>query len=232
MRTFVYRRGEPIVCPSLLSADLAELGRDVDRLKDITPILHVDIMDGHFVPNLTFGPDFVAAVRARTEQVLDVHLMVSDPARWIEPFYKAGADYLVIHLEATPHAQRLLAQIRERGMRAGVALTPQTPVSMLDWLFDDLDLILLMTVNPGFGGQSFIPAMAEKIRTLRERIDLSGKPILLQVDGGIDEATAPVASRAGADLLVAGSAVFGRTNRAEALERIREAARLGLTQAL
>lgn len=232
MRTFVYRRGEPIVCPSLLSADLAELGRDVDRLKDITPILHVDIMDGHFVPNLTFGPDFVAAVRERTEQVLDVHLMVSDPARWIEPFYKAGADYLVIHLEATPHAQRLLAQIRERGMRAGVALTPQTPVSMLDWLFDDLDLILLMTVNPGFGGQSFIPAMAEKIRTLRERIDLSGKPILLQVDGGIDEATAPVASRAGADLLVAGSAVFGRPNRAEALERIREAARLGLTQAL
>lgn len=232
MRSFVYRRGEPLICPSLLSADFAALGRDIELLKDKSPMLHLDIMDGHFVPNISFGPAVVSAVRKQTEQMLDVHLMVTDPARWVEPFFKAGADLLVFHLEATPHAQRLLAEIRGRGMRAGIALTPQTPVSMLDWLMDDLDLILLMTVNPGFGGQAYIPVMTEKIRTLRERIDDSGKSILLQVDGGIDETTAPAASAAGADLLVAGSAVFGQADPVDALERLQAAARFGLSQPL
>ena len=161
MRSFTYRRGETAICPSLLSADFSKLDQSIGLIKADTPILHLDIMDGHFVPNISFGPGIVSIVRTLTDQLLDVHLMVSDPARWIEPFYKAGADFLVIHLEATPHAERLLTEIRERGMRAGIALTPQTPVSMLDYLMDKLDLILLMTVNPGFGGQSYLPAMTE-----------------------------------------------------------------------
>jgi ribulose-phosphate 3-epimerase len=227
MRSFTYRRGETVICPSLLSADFSKLDQSIGLIKADTPILHLDIMDGHFVPNISFGPGIVSIVRTLTDQLLDVHLMVSDPARWIEPFYKAGADFLVIHLEATPHAERLLTEIRERGMRAGIALTPQTPVSMLDYLMDKLDLILLMTVNPGFGGQSYLPAMTEKIRVLRDRIDDSGRSILLQVDGGIDVRTAPIAAQAGADLLVAGSAVFGEDDPAAALEQLKMAARLG-----
>jgi len=227
MRSFTYRRGETVICPSLLSADFSKLDQSIGQIKADTPILHLDIMDGHFVPNISFGPGIVSIVRTLTDQLLDVHLMVSDPARWIEPFYKAGADFLVIHLEATPHAERLLTEIRERGMRAGIALTPQTPVSMLDYLMDKLDLILLMTVNPGFGGQSYLPAMTEKIRVLRDRIDDSGRSILLQVDGGIDVRTAPIAAQAGADLLVAGSAVFGEDDPAAALEQLKMAARLG-----
>ncbi|HHU11910.1 MAG TPA: ribulose-phosphate 3-epimerase [Clostridiaceae bacterium] len=227
MRSFTYRRGETVICPSLLSADFSKLDQSIGQIKADTPILHLDIMDGHFVPNISFGPGIVSIVRTLTDQLLDVHLMVSDPARWIEPFYKAGADFLVIHLEATPHAERLLTDIRERGMRAGIALTPQTPVSMLDYLMDKLDLILLMTVNPGFGGQSYLPAMTEKIRVLRDRIDDSGRSILLQVDGGIDVRTAPIAAQAGADLLVAGSAVFGEDDPAAALEQLKMAARLG-----
>ena len=227
MRSFTYRRGETVICPSLLSADFSKLDQSIGQIKADTPILHLDIMDGHFVPNISFGPGIVSSVRTLTDQLLDVHLTVSDPARWIEPFYKAGADFLVIHLEATPHAERLLTEIRERGMRAGIALTPQTPVSMLDYLMDKLDLILLMTVNPGFGGQSYLPAMTEKIRVLRDRIDDSGRSILLQVDGGIDVRTAPIAAQAGADLLVAGSAVFGEDDPAAALEQLKMAARLG-----
>ena len=227
MRSFTYRRGETVICPSLLSADFSKLDQSIGLIKADTPILHLDIMDGHFVPNISFGPGIVSIVRTLTDQLLDVHLMVSDPARWIEPFYKAGADFLVIHLEATPHAERLLTEIRERGMRAGIALTPQTPVSMLDYLMDKLDLILLMTVNPGFGGQSYLPAMTEKIRVLRDRVDDSGRSILLQVDGGIDVRTAPIAAQAGADLLVAGSAVFGEDDPAAALEQLKMAARLG-----
>lgn len=232
MRTLTYRRGESVICPSLLSADFARLGESIGQIKSGTPILHLDIMDGHFVPNLSFGPGIVSVVRSLTDQLLDVHLMVSDPAHWIEPFYKAGADFLVIHLESTPHAQRVLAGIRAKGMRAGIALTPQTPVSALDYLMDDLDLVLLMTVNPGFGGQAYIPAMTEKIRVLRERIDDSRREILLQVDGGIDLKTAPLAARAGADLLVAGSAVFGQDDPAAALEQLKMAARLGEGTAL
>ena len=227
MRSFTYRRGETVICPSLLSADFSNLDLSIGLIKADTPILHLDIMDGHIVSNISFGPGIVSIVRTLTDQLLDVHLMVSDPARWIEPFYKAGADFLVIHLEATPHAERLLTEIRERGMRAGIALTPQTPVSMLDYLMDKLDLILLMTVNPGFGGQSYLPAMTEKIRVLRDRVDDSGRSILLQVDGGIDVRTAPIAAQAGADLLVAGSAVFGEDDPAAALEQLKMAARLG-----
>lgn len=230
METLTYKRGEPIICPSLLSADFANLERDIKKVEEKTKILHLDIMDGHFVPNISFGPLVVSAVNKITNMILDVHLMVENPGDWVAPFHQAGADILVIHLETTPHAQRVLADIRQRGMRAGIALTPQTPVSMLDYLYDDLDLILLMTVNPGFGGQQYIPAMTEKIRVLRERIDDTGKPILLQVDGGIDETTAPIVAGAGADLLVAGSAVFGHDDPADQIERLLGAARLGTGQ--
>lgn len=227
MESLTYKRGEPLICPSLLAADFANLERDIKRVEEKTKILHLDVMDGHFVPNMSFGPPVVSAVNKITNMILDVHLMIKNPEIWVEPFHKAGADILVIHLESTPHAQRVLADIRERGMRAGIALTPQTPVSMLDYLMNDLDLVLLMTVNPGFGGQKYIPAMTEKIRVLRERIDDTGKPILLQVDGGIDETTAPIVAGAGADLLVAGSAVFGHDDPAESIERLLGAARIG-----
>lgn len=232
MESLTYKRGEPIICPSLLAADFANLERDIKLVEEKTKILHLDIMDGHFVPNMSFGPVVVSAVNKITNMILDVHLMIENPEQWVAPFHQAGADILVIHLESTPHAERVLADIKDRGMRAGVALTPQTPVSMLDYLYHNLDLILLMTVNPGFGGQSYIPAMTEKIRVLRERIDDTGKPILLQVDGGIDETTAPIVAAAGADLLVAGSAVFGSDDPADAIDRLLGAARSGTSSEL
>lgn len=215
---------EILVCPSVLAADFANLKRDIAEIKDATPILHLDIMDGHFVPNISFGPGVVKSIRAVTDQFLDVHLMVSDPGMWVEPFAKAGADMIVIHVEATPHAERVLSDIKGRGLKAGVALTPQTPLSVLDYLLDVLDMVLVMTVNPGFGGQSFIPMSLQKIADLREKFQKAGRNIAIQVDGGIDEHTAPLVTKAGASLLVAGSAIFGKPDPVASLTAIQNAA--------
>lgn len=218
---------EILVCPSVLAADFANLERDIATIQEATPILHLDIMDGHFVPNISFGPGVVKSIRAVTDQFLDVHLMVSNPGMWVEPFAKAGADMIVIHVEATPHAERVLSDIKGRGLKAGVALTPQTPLSVLDYLLDVLDMVLVMTVNPGFGGQSFIPMSLQKIADLREMFLQAGRNIAIQVDGGIDEHTAPLVTKAGASLLVAGSAIFGKPDPVAALTAIQRAASQG-----
>lgn len=218
---------EILVCPSVLAADFANLERDIATIQEATPILHLDIMDGHFVPNISFGPGVVKSIRAVTDQFLDVHLMVSNPGMWVEPFAKAGADMIVIHVEATPHAERVLSDIKGRGLKAGVALTPQTPLSVLDYLLDVLDMVLVMTVNPGFGGQSFIPMSLQKVADLREMFLQAGRNIAIQVDGGIDEHTAPLVTKAGASLLVAGSAIFGKPDPVAALTAIQRAASQG-----
>jgi ribulose-phosphate 3-epimerase len=184
--------------------------------------LHVDVMDGRFVPNITIGPPVVSALRAHTSQFLDVHLMIVEPEKYIQAFADAGADGLTVHAEACPHLHRVLQEIKSRGLKAGVALNPSTPLSVLEWVLDDLDLVLVMTVNPGFGGQAFIPNMLEKVAAARKL--LGERDIILQVDGGVDKNTAPELARAGANAFVAGTAIFGAENPAEALIALREAA--------
>ncbi|MBN8543766.1 MAG: ribulose-phosphate 3-epimerase [Alphaproteobacteria bacterium] len=197
------------IAPSILSADFARLGEEVAAItKAGADLVHVDVMDGHFVPNLTIGPCVVNAIRPHTKLPLDVHLMIDNPDLLIPEFAKAGADIITIHAEATPHADRSLALIKSLGKKAGISICPATPPSVLEYVMDKVDLILLMTVNPGFGGQSFIPSQLAKIRTVRKMIGKSGRRIMLEVDGGINPGTAREVIAAGADTLVAGSAVF------------------------
>ncbi len=197
------------IAPSILSADFARLGEEVQAITGAgADYVHVDVMDGHFVPNLTIGAGVVKAIKPHTYLPLDVHLMIDNPDAYIEDFAKAGADILTIHYEATPHAHRTLQSIRAQGIKAGLSLVPSTPAEAVEYLLDSVDLILVMSVNPGFGGQSFIPSQLEKIRKLRAMIDASGHNILLEVDGGINANTARQAVDAGATMLVAGSAVF------------------------
>ena len=199
----------PIIAPSLLSADFARLGEEVRAIEAAgADWLHLDVMDGAFVPNITIGPDVVRALKPLTRLPFDVHLMVQAPDRFIEAFREAGADILSVHPEAGPHLHRTLKRIRELGAKAGLVLNPATPVETAEWVLEDLDLILVMSVNPGFGGQSFIPSQLKKIERLRRMIEGEGADILLEVDGGVNAETSQRCIEAGANVLVAGSAVF------------------------
>ena len=210
------------IAPSILSADFAALGEAIARVEAAgADLLHVDVMDGHFVPNLTIGPPVIESIRKRTRLPLDVHLMIEEPERWVETYVKAGSDFVTVHAEACAHLERALTMIREAGARSGVALNPSTPPEVLQYVLDDLDLVLVMSVNPGFGGQSFIPTVYEKIRRLRTM--LADRPVLVSVDGGVNAGNAGPLAEAGATVLVAGSAIFGAPDPGAAVAVLRSA---------
>ncbi len=212
------------VAPSILSADFSRLGDEIRAVEAAgADIIHVDVMDGHFVPNITIGPLIVEAVRRSTKLPLDVHLMITNPELYIADFAKAGADYLAVHAETAFHLHRLIQAIKEHNVKAAVALNPATPLSVLDHILPDLDMVVIMSVNPGFGGQSFIPSVMEKIRQLRKRIDEAGLHIEIEVDGGVKPSNAAEIAAAGADILVAGSAVYGAKDYAAAIKAIKGA---------
>jgi len=212
------------IAPSILSADFARLGEEVRALEAAgADYIHIDVMDGHFVPNLTVGPLVVKALRAHSALPFDVHLMIAPADPYLDAFAAAGADILTVHPEAGPHLHRTVQRIKALGLRAGVSLNPATPAKMLDYVLDDIDLVLVMSVNPGFGGQSFIPSQLRKIAAIRKAIDATGRTIDLEVDGGIDAETARAAIAAGADVLVAGTATFRGGDYAANIARLRGA---------
>ena len=211
------------IAPSLLSADFSKLAEEVATIEEGADVLHLDVMDGHFVPNITMGPAIVKALRPHTKLVFDCHLMISEPQRYIPDFLKAGAQMISIHVETEPHLQRALQMIRDGGAKAGIAINPATPAESLSTAIDFCDYILAMTVNPGFGGQKFLEPVVPKIRQMASLIKQRGLPVAIEVDGGVDVRTAPSVVSAGATILVAGSAVFGQKDRSAAMQAIRDA---------
>lgn len=212
-----------LIAPSILSADFTRLGEEVNAVAAAgADWIHADVMDGHFVPNITFGPEIVAAVRRVTGLPIDVHLMIEKPERYIQAFAAAGADWISVQVETCPHLNRTVQQIKESGARAGVVLNPSTPLSTLDWVLEHTDYILIMSVNPGFGGQSFIGNSLEKILRLRRMIDERGLTTRIEVDGGIKENNIAEVAAAGAEVFVAGSAIFGQKDYRQVIARFKQ----------
>jgi ribulose-phosphate 3-epimerase len=212
-----------LIAPSILSADFSRLGDEIRAVEAAgADWIHVDVMDGHFVPNITMGPLVVEAVRRCTKLPIDVHLMIEAPDRYIDGFARAGADCICVQAEACVHLHRSLQLIRQSGAKAGVALNPATALSAIQWVTEDLDFVLIMSVNPGFGGQAFIPSSLNKIRALRELLQQKNPKALIQVDGGVNEKTLHAVSQAGADVFVAGSAIFGATDYAAVIGNFRK----------
>jgi len=211
------------IAPSILSADFSKLAEEIiDVEKGGADYIHIDVMDGHFVPNITMGPIVVEAIRPITKLPLDVHLMIQNPDQYIEAFAKAGADYISVHVEACPHLHRTIQLIKSLGVKAGVVLNPATPVEMIQHIINEVDLVLIMTVNPGFGGQSFIYSVLPKIKKVKEIADKNGLNIEIEVDGGVNSETAKLCVDAGANVLVAGSAIYNQENRRQAIEAIKQ----------
>lgn len=210
-----------MLAPSILSADFAKLGQEIqDVIAAGADVIHIDVMDGHFVPNITIGPLVVDAVRKICALPLDVHLMISDPDKYIDDFAAAGADWITVHVEATNHLHRTIHKIKDLGKKAGAVLNPATPLTSLDYILEDLDLVMLMSVNPGFGGQSFIPSTLDKVRELKRMIDQKNLNVGIEIDGGVSPSTISAISEAGVNIFVAGSAVFG-TNYAKAISEMK-----------
>lgn len=212
-----------ILAPSLLSADFSRLGEEMDLLDEsLCDYIHLDIMDGHYVPNISFGPGLIKALRPRTKKVFDVHLMITEPERYFQDFAQAGADLITIHTDATIHLHRSLQEIKDLGLKAGVALNPGQSLEEIKYVLEDVDLVLIMSVNPGFGGQSFIPSALEKIRDLKTLRDQKGLNFLIEVDGGIKLDNAKELLEAGADVLVSGSGVFKEDNPKATIQAFKE----------
>ncbi len=214
------------IAPSILSADFSKLGQEIKEVEEAgADYIHVDVMDGHFVPNITIGPLIVEAIRPATGLPLDVHLMIDNPEAYIETFAKAGASIITVHQEACIHLHRVLQQIKAAGVKAGVVINPGTPVEMIRDILPDVDLVLIMSVNPGFGGQSFLPLALDKVKHIADWRKELGLTFEIEVDGGVNPETAKLCAQAGADVLVAGSAVFNQTDRKQAIAAIRQAAK-------
>ncbi len=212
------------IAPSILSADFSVLGAEIQAVEQAgADLVHVDVMDGRFVPNITIGPLVVEAIRPVTSLPLDVHLMIVEPEKYVERFADAGADIITVHVEACTHLHRVIQQIKDLGKKAGAVLNPATPLCSIEYVLEDLDLVLVMSVNPGFGGQSFIPSALEKIGALRQMIDERGLDLAIEVDGGVNVSTIADVVRAGADICVAGSAVFGKDDYQRAISDLHQA---------